>query len=280
MSEFLKDHGIAIISLSVAIVALLLNKKNSKLNSYNQQGNYIVFFQKEGKIRRWLYGPQFSVKINNSIMSEVILFDYSLKIKPLLGGIYRAHLFDDINNEHYIGTIKTFPVIRPYKNRSKFSNKYAHQDMISFSTSPIYSYFSVNGKFINDEHYYEKRLCRYHRYIQITDYCGNTEVWFASFSLFLSNVKEDGDWKKCKENIRFKYYRFDDFNIVSPREIPPNLNATLQFNKDLSTISGIENEMGESERFIEQGYDKTNSELQLYEMKKYKSFLDNLHDYI
>lgn len=279
MSEFLKENGIAIFSLCVAIVALSLNRKNSKLNSYDQHGSYIVFFQKETKIKRWLYGPQFCVKINNSSMLNVIAFDYNLKIKPLLGGIYRTHLFDDIEKKDYIGTTRTLPVVRTYKNKSKFPNKYAHQNMVNFSSTPIYSYFSVNGQFNKEESYFENRLCRYHKYIEITDYRGNTEIWYVSFSLHLSNLKEDRNWKKCNGNVAFKYYKFDELNIVSPRDIPANLNRALQFNKDISNISGSEKSWGESERFVELGFSSINSELLLYEMKEYILFLDNLQNY-
>lgn len=280
MSDFLREHGLAIFSLCVAIAALLLNRRASRLNSYSQRGNYLVFFQRERKMNRWLNGPSFSVKEYDSIHSNIIPLDYNLKIKPLLGGVYRAHLFEDLERKNYTGTTKTLPVVRTYENRSRFPNKYAHQDMITFSSTPFYPYFSVNGKYNEEANYFEERLCRYHNYIEIIDYCGNTEIWYVSFSLHLSNVKHNKHWRECDIDSRFKYYRFNDFNIVSSRDIPANLNATLQFNKDLSTISGKVTNTGSSPRFIKLGFDKINSELQLHEMKAYISFLNRLRHYI
>ncbi|TSB45564.1 hypothetical protein [Alkalicoccobacillus porphyridii] len=279
MNDLFMEHGIAIFSLLVAIIALFLNRKISKLNSYNQHGSYTVYFQKESKIKKWLYGPGFSVKTDNSISSSKLAFNYSLRIKPLLGGVYRSHIFNDLERTESIGTTKTLPVVRTYKNKYKFPDKYAHQDIISFSSSPIYPYFSVNGTFDEEERKYEKRLCRYHRYIEITDYCGNTEIWYISFSLYLSNLEENRHWNKYNEDKNFMYYTFGDFNIVSPRDIRLNLNQTLRFNKDLSTIAGSEKSWGESERFIDIGYDKIDSELQLYEMKEYLLFRSSLKNY-
>lgn len=286
-SEFFKENLIAILSVIVtsfsvvvASIALLLNKKISRINSYGLRGNYVVFFQKKNTIIRYLKGSSFCVKLFNSVTSETINFDYDLKIKPLIGGINRSQIFSDIEKREYIGTNRTFPVIRNHRNRNRFPKRYAHQNVVDFSSSPLYSYFSVNGKFNKDMRDYERRLARYHKYIEITDYCGNTEIWYISFSLYLSNVEEVGEWRRCDESIGFKQYKFADLNVVSPKDLLKNINAIEQFNKKLLDISGSDKDWGESERFMKVGYSQINSDLQLYEMKEYKFFLDKLRNYI
>lgn len=69
---------------------------------------------------------------------------------------------------------------------------------------------------------YDSQLNRYHFYIEITDYCKNTEIWYMSFSLLLSNIKETSEWKKCTYYHGYEYYTFNDINIISPRDIPKN----------------------------------------------------------
>ncbi|MGR3779130.1 hypothetical protein ACT1UG_26430 [Bacillus paramycoides] len=123
-------------------------------------------------------------------------------------------------------------------------------------------------------------MLRYHRYIEITDYNRNTEIWYTAFSLLLTNTPEENEnWKRSNKSVRFTHYKFDDFIIVSPRDIPKNLNAALQFKKDLKEISG-ETDFYESKNFMEHGHVHINDELQRFEMKEYINFLDKTKDYL
>ncbi|PGE10179.1 hypothetical protein COM54_15395 [Bacillus toyonensis] len=102
---------------------------------------------------------------------------------------------------------------------------------------------------------------------------------YTAFSLLLTNTPEaNTNWKSCNKNIRFTHYRFDDFIIVSPRDITKNLNRALQFTKDLNQILDEINLFG-SNSFIEQGHEHINYELQRYEMKEYIKLLNDTKDY-
>lgn len=279
MIDFLKTHGIAVIALVVSIFALYSSNKTSRLNSYNQHGSYLVLFQKISIIKKWLQIPQFFVETSDFSEPTKIAFDYSITIKPLIGGIYKANLFDILGEEKPIGTIRTFHTISN-KELKKFPKRHANQDILSFSSSPMRPYFSVNGEYNESEYHTETKLCRYHRYLDITDYCGNTQIWYISFSLQLSNLIEDKSWKKCDKETGFEYYKFNDLNIVSLIDLPKNLNRLSHFDKNSSIISETQNEFKKSEKFIEQDFDKTNAELQLYEMNEYIKFLDKSKKYI
>jgi hypothetical protein len=131
-----------------------------------------------------------------------------------------------------------------------------------------------------------KQFCshRYHRYIEITDYCGNTEIWYFSFLLCLSNLKEDTERERGWKCYRgtwggFKYYKFVGFVIISPKYFPKNLNKTITYKKSLSDITGIESKFGESEEFVKKGYYKIVQELKLYEIREYHEFLQRLDKY-
>lgn len=278
ISEFLYENGVAIASFIIATIAFLLNRRISRLNSYNQRGNYYVSYQKKNMLKRIIEASRLSVKVNNSLFSEEIDFDYDFKIASVLGGISRAQMFDDIEKQVYIGINRSGPVVTKYK--PKHPKKYANQITFDFSSTSWYPYFSVNGKFNEEDREYEKKLSRYHRYIEITDYCGNTEIWYTSFSLLLTNVEEETEnWKKCNKKSGFTHYKFDNLIIVSPRDIPKNLNRAIQFEKDLKKISGEIN-WYESKNFIDHGYEHINSELQLFEMKEYIKFLDDVNKYV
>ncbi|MED3201374.1 hypothetical protein ACWKTL_27865 [Bacillus toyonensis] len=280
ISGFLMKNGIAIVSLFIATITLFLNRRISRLNSYNQRGNYNVFYQEKNILKRYMFTSRISVKVDNSASSEEIKLDYDFKIVPLLGGIYRSQIFDDIGKREYIGTNRSGPVIKKFKYKYRHPKKYANQNTLDFSSTAWYSYFSANGKFDEEKRKYEKKLLRYHRYIEITDYCGNTEIWYTAFSLLLTNIPEANvNWKRCNKNIRFTHYRFDDFIIVSPRDVPKNLNGALQFTKDLNQILGEIN-LFESKNFIEHGHEHINYELQRFEMKEYIKFLNDIKDYL
>ncbi|MGE7975574.1 hypothetical protein ACQKOK_22220 [Bacillus cereus] len=277
---FLIKNGIAIVSLLIATITLFLNRRISRLNSYNQRGNYDVFYQEKNILKRYMFTSRISVKVDNSAYSEEIELDYDFKIVPLLGGVYRSQIFDDIGTREYIGIDRTGPVVKKYKYKYKHPKKYANQNTLNFSSTAWYSYFSANGRFDEEKRKYEKKLLRYHRYIEITDYSGNTEIWYTAFSLLLTNTPEaNTNWKKCNKNIRFTHYRFDDFIIVSPRDIPKNLNRALQFTKDLNQILDEIN-LFESKTFIEKGHKYINYELQRFEMKEYIKLLNDTKDYL
>lgn len=276
MSVFFYDNSIALGSLIIAIIALLLNRKLSKLNSYSQKGNYIVYFQERNFVKKLLGHYSFQVKIDSSIFSEKINFDYDLKIGTMLGGIYRTQVFEDIGNHNYIGTDRTKPVVRNYKN--KLPKKYASQEIYRFSSSPWFPYFSINGTYNEDKRYWNNRLTRYHRYIEITDYCGNTEIWYLSFSLILTNVEENSyGWKAFNNEKHFSYYKFDDFNIVSPQDIFKNLKRANLFDKDLKDISG-ESNSDQYNNLIKHGYNHINADLELFEMKEYINFIKKVKE--
>ncbi|MGR3779131.1 hypothetical protein ACT1UG_26435 [Bacillus paramycoides] len=88
--EFLIKNGIAIVSLIIATITLFLNRRISRLNSYNQRGNYNVFYQEKNILKRYMITSRISVKVNNNAVSEEIELDYDFKIVPLLGGVYRS----------------------------------------------------------------------------------------------------------------------------------------------------------------------------------------------
>lgn len=274
MIEFIKMHGIAILALLISILVFILNRQSTKLNSYNQHGHYSIYLKKTNFIEK-LFSFNFRVRISDSFSTNSINLDYTLKVKPLLGGISRAYLFDNItpqkNKGITRGITRTLPVIKNKDIKSFLHKQYAFKNTNTLSSSDWFPYFLVNGQKNKNENYFEKRLCRYHNYIEISDYSGNTEIWYISFSLLLSNLSADNNWSKCKKNSYFKYYKFEDYSIVSPRDIPANLNKTIDFDKDLTTIK---------DDFITGGFSKTNFNLQLYEMKEYRIFIDSLMKYI
>lgn len=291
MDEFIKENaiplfsaGIAVLSFVAAMFSLSLNRKNARLNSYTLKGNYSVFLKKESIFKKIINGADFNVKINNSITSDTIPLGYNIQIVPLIGGIRRCQFFDVMEEESHLGISETVPVVRTYKNRQKFPKRYAHHDLVSFSETPFYSYFSVEGKYDKEHRSTERKLNRYHRYIEITDYCGNTEIWYFSFSLCLSNLKNDTEREPGWEYYRgtcsnFKYYKFIDFVIISPKDLPKNLNKATTYKNSLSDITGIEGEFGESENFVKKGYYGIGRELKLYEIREYHKFLQRLNKY-
>ncbi|WP_255763350.1 hypothetical protein [Clostridium butyricum] len=221
----------------------------------------------------------FTVKISNSAYSKVIPFEHELIITPKIGGIYEAQMFSAFDDELSLGVNKTLPNIVPKKEKHSLSKEYAYKSVTSFSSTPLYPYFSVSGKFGENACKCEKKLNRYHFYIQIADYCNNIEIWYISFSLLLSNLEdEQKSWRKCSYDTGYAYYTFDDINIVSPRDIPKNLNRSNRFKKCLEEIEGKEENSLDSSTLIKDGFDTMNQNLQLFEMKEYIAFLKNLSD--
>lgn len=274
---------IAFFSFVIAIKSLFLNKNNSRLNSYNFKGNFSVYFKKNSELKQLFVPPSFKVKINNSIMSSTIPFEYTLQIVATIGGVFRAHCFNSMDDSSTLGVVKTLPIIKLKVKRKRFSKKYAHENVISFSSDYFYSYFEALGRYDEENDFRENKLNRYHNYIEITDYCGNTEIWYFSFSLHLSNLEEDfkyGEWKTCCDSFdQFRYYRFSDFTIMSPKDLPMNLKRVFKAEKNLSDIEEEENDFSESKRFIDKGYKEIEYDLQLYEIKEYHDFLQKLSEY-
>lgn len=279
MIEYLQKNTniiIAIISLIISIFSLLFSQKNARLNSYNQKGCYDIFLIRRGLLSRLMKRYDFTVKINNSITSNVIPFDYRLVIRPNMGGVLRAQMFSPFDDEFTFGINKTLPNILTSKIKHSLEKKYANKYITYFSSTPLYSYFSANGKFDENKRVWDRKINRYHFYIEVTDYCNNTEIWYMSFSLLLSNVKEEKSWYRCNYDCGFTYYTFDDINIVSPRDIPKNLNRANDFKKCLEEIEGREKNSFDSTMLVKYGFNTINYDLQLFEMKEYIAFLKKI----
>lgn len=278
------NNPISLLALIVSIVALYKNQKNGKLNSYNQKGCFYVSLLRKNLLQRLIKNYDITVKINNSIRSDSIPFNNRFIVGSYVGGISRAQIFSTYDDEQSISINKTHPEILNNRKAFKLSKKYANSNMYTFLSSPIFPYFSALGKYDEDRGVFERQLSRYHFYIELTDYCNNTEIWYVSFSLLLSNLEEDlktKKWKKCIYSDFYKYYTFDDINIVSPKDIPKNLNRANMFNKTLKQIENKPKDKFESMVLIEQGFDAINNDLSLYEMKMYIKFIKQLgYDYL
>lgn len=283
LDKFIEENILAIVTVCIAFcsfiiarISLLFTKNNSRSNSYNSRGNFSVYFKKN-------IHPSFEVKIYNSVMSDTIPFDYTLQIESMVGGIFRTHCFNRMDDSSTMGAVKSLPIIKKKRRKNLIFKKYAHDKLISFSSDPFYCYFETLGKYDKENRIRENKLNRYHNYIEITDYCGNTEIWYFSFSLHLSNLKKDIEhdiWEKCNDPFaHFKYYRFSDFTIMSPKDLPMNLRRTLKYEKNLSDIREFADDFMDSKRFIERGYRKIEYELQLYELREYHEFLQALRKY-
>ncbi|MBZ2406442.1 hypothetical protein [Liquorilactobacillus hordei] len=271
---------IAFFSFIIATISLFLTKNNSHLNSYSFRGKFSVYLKQNSKFKKFFTSSSFEVKIYNSIMSDTIPFEYTLQIVSMLGGIFRIHCFDCMDDISTLGVVKSLPIIKQKVKKNRFSKRYAYDNLISFSSDYFYSYFEALGKYNKEKNLRENKLNRYHNYIEITDFCGNTEIWYFSFSLYLSNLEKDleyGLWKTCYDSsAHFKYYRFSDFTIISPNDVAMNLNRVLNYEKDLSDIRGGKEDFRESKKLIDKGYKKMEYDLQLYELKKYHEFLQKL----
>lgn len=268
---------ISVASLIVALFTLKLNRKNAKHNSYNQTACCHVFFMRRRLFARVINKYDFDIKIHNSISSKVIPFDYSLIVRPYIGGIYRMQLFSTFDNKNSLGINKTGPVILSSKPKRNLYKKYASDSEWHFSSTPLFPYFSAYGKVYENSKSYDKQLNRYHFYLEVTDFCKNTEIWYISFSLLLSDIKEsEKKWEKYIFDKEYKYYTFADINIVSPRDIPKNLARVSDFSKTLEEIEGRQENSLNSTVLMQKGFDKLNYDLQLFEMKEYITFFKKL----
>lgn len=264
---------ISTLSLVVALLAFRVNRNTSKLNSYNQKACYHVFLLKKGLLAHLKNKYDFNAKIYPSICSEVIPFDYSLCIRPYIGGIYRTQIFSTFDNEYSLGINRTLPVILLAKPKGLSPKKYANKAEYYLSSTPLFPYAYATENTQKSD----RQLNRYHFYIEITDYCNNIEIWYMSFSLLLSNIKEENrNWNKCTYYHGYEYYTFNDINIISPRDIPKNLDRTNSFTKSIEEIVGKEENSLDSANLIEYGFDKMEYDFQLYEMKEYIAFLKRL----
>lgn len=269
---------ISILSLIVSLSALKLNRKISKLSSYNLKACYRVFLLQKGLVAKLFRQYDFSVKIYPSVSAGVIPFDYRLCIRSDIGGIYRTQIFSAFDNEFSLGINKTQPQVLTEKPKDFVPRKYANNSESSFLSTPFFPYAYAVGKFNSSLNKADEQLNRYHFYIEITDYCNNTEIWYMSFSLLLSNVKKTQyEWKKCKQYDGYEYYTFHDINITSPKDIPKNLDCATTFNKSLTEIIARKENSLESVNLIENGFAKVEYDFQLYEMKEYIDFLKRLN---
>ncbi len=278
--------AISVISLGVASLSLALNKKNSRMTSYNSRGNYIVFFSKISVFKRFISYPAFSVKIYNSVSSDIIELDHRINIIPLIGGIRRAQLFDDLEKRNALGISKTvYPAFKRAR-KIKFPRRYAHDDLYSFNSTPFYAYFSASGKNDTSDNTVDRKLNRYHSYIEINDFAGNTEIWYFAFSLHLSNLDADfvkkQDWKRIKDSefTHFKYYRFADFTVISPNDLNKNLGVVLTPQTPLTEIRGCNEEWETSKTLMENGFDSLEYDLQCYEIREYYYFLSKIKHHL
>ncbi|EDT76213.1 hypothetical protein [Clostridium butyricum] len=176
MIEYLQKNVISIFSLIISIFVLLFSRKTAKLNSYNQKGCYNIFFIPLGFFAKLMKKYNFTVKIYNSAYSKVIPFEHELIITPKIGGIYEAQMFSAFDDELSLGVKKTLLNILPKKEKHSLFKEYAYKSVTLFSSTPLYPYFSVSGKFGENACKCEKKLNLYHFYIQITDYCNNIEI--------------------------------------------------------------------------------------------------------
>lgn len=160
-------------------------------------------------------------------------------------------------------------VFHPFK-------RYAYNTNIYFKSTPLFPY--ITAKATDNDSKNELMLNRYHFYLAITDYCDNTEIWYISFSLILTTDKNNRKWRPCRDCYGYKYYTYDDICVVSPKDIICNLDRIKDFDKNLEDIIDQDEKNGESKALKSNGYQEINSDLQLYEMKKYHNFIRELKD--
>ncbi|HHJ1171845.1 TPA: hypothetical protein ACQFK9_000422 [Proteus mirabilis] len=291
MEKFILDNIIAvfsgiisIFSLIISILSLSLGKRNSRLASYNMRGNYKVYFRKENWKEKFVQAPSFSMKIFNSITSDSIRFEYKLQITPITGGVSRVQLFDGLEKNSRVGINRTGPVIiNKTWPKNKFPKKYAYESFHEFVSSPFFSYFTVHCKGINGIEHFGRTLNRYHQYLEITDFNGNTEIWYFAFSLYLSNLDVDHEpqrgWRKLKKSC-FKYYNFSEIVVFSPKDLIKNIKESLIQNKTLEEISGYYSDNHYSERLAKEGFLPFDNDLQVYELREYLQFSKMIKEHV
>lgn len=290
MDISIKESIIPIISATVAIISMLIarrslaqSKVSARLASYNARGSYDVFLTKDSRFKRSFGDANHQVKIYSSVMSGTIDFDYEINIVAINGGIYRAQLFENIEKREYIGISTTGPELRTSIPKHSPPKEYANQGRVSFYGTPLFPYFSAAGRESDADEQDAIQLNRYHQYIEISDFCGNTEIWYLAFSLHLS--RQEGDFNKAegwralaKDSTPFKYYRFAAVTIVSPKDLPKNLDAALTPQQTLEEIRGSEASWQPSAQLSESGWEAMNNKLKLYEMREYYRFMKRIKD--
>lgn len=275
--------AVAIISLFVATRSLAQSRLSARLASYNARGSYDVFLTEDSRFKRYFGDANHQVKIYSSVMSGTIDFDYEINIIAINGGIYRAQLFENIEKREYIGISTTGPELRTSIPKHSPPKKYANQGRISFYGTPLFPYFSAAGRENDTDDEDAIQLNRYHQYIEITDFCGNTEIWYLAFSLHLSNRENDFNkadgWRAlAKNSTPYKYYRFAAVTIVSPKDLPKNLDAALTPQQTLQEIRGSEESWQPSVQLSDAGWEAMNNKLKLHEMQEYYRFIKRVKD--
>lgn len=248
--------GISILALIVSFFALRLNIRNYRIQSYYQDGSYKVFFVKLSCLDKILSRYCFEAKVTQSAISDSYVFPYHICITPNIGGIERSQFFEIIpDGGGSLGIRKTIPIIKKNFKKFNFINKqYAHAQIISFGGSEKHPYFY---NFYNHSES-KTSLSRYHFCIEITDFKNNTEIWYVSFSLILNKDKGNNVING----------KFDDFTIVSPKDLIKNINDVTNFNITLEDISKKDD------------IDQVKYDLQLFEMKEYLNFLNKVKPYL
>ncbi|WP_313112738.1 hypothetical protein [Pseudescherichia sp.] len=279
----LVSAAVAIVSLFVATRSLAQSKLSARLASYNARGSYDVFLTKDSQFKRYFGNANHQVKIYSSVMSGTIDFDYEINIVAMNGGIYRAQLFENIEKREFIGISTTGPELRTSIPKHSPPKNYANQGRVSFYGTPLFPYFSAAGRENNTADEDAIQLNRYHQYIEITDFCGNTEIWYLAFSLHLSNLESDfnkaNGWRALAKNSSpYKYYRFAAVTIVSPKDLPKNLDAALTPQQPLEEIRGSEESWQPSTQLSDAGWEAMNNKLKLYEMREYYRFIKRIKD--
>ena len=279
----LVSAAVAIVSLFVATRSLAQSKVSARLASYNARGSYDVFLTEESRFKRYFGDANHQVKIYSSIMSGTIDFDYEINIVAINGGIFRAQLFENIEKHEFIGISTTGPELRASIPKHSPPKKYANQGRVSFYGTPLFPYFSASGREDDADDQDAIQLNRYHQYIEITDFCGNTEIWYLAFSLHLSSLESDFNkadgWRAlAKNSTPYKYYRFAAVTIVSPKDLPKNLDAALTPQQTLQEIRGSEESWQPSAQLSDAGWEAMNNKLKLFEMQEYYRFIKRIKD--
>ncbi|WP_312211821.1 hypothetical protein [Pseudescherichia sp.] len=279
----LVSAAVAIVSLFVATRSLAQSKVSARLASYNARGSYDVFLTKDSQFKCCFGNANHQVKIYSSIMSGTIDFDYEINIIAINGGIYRAQLFENIEKREFIGISTTGPELRASIPTNSPPKKYANQGRVSFYGTPLFPYFSAASRENDTADEDAIQLNRYHQYIEITDFCGNTEIWYLAFSLHLSKLESDFNkadgWRAlAKNSTPYKYYRFAAVTIVSPKDLPKNLDAALTPQQTLEEIRGSEESWQPSTQLSDAGWEAMNNKLKLYEMQEYYRFIKRIKD--
>lgn len=243
---------VSVLAIFISALALKFNKKSAKEASFYKKGSYNVFFR--GRLFQTL-----RIKIYSGLISDYIDTGFNIQIVPKTGGFHRVIMFDGLNINSIIGISENKLISKKLETRKEF-RKYAYQYTTFFISSSIFPYFEKDWKLKNKE----VGLRRYNKYIEITDFLGNSEIWYFSFSLILSTKKDKNyRWKKHRGKLnKDMYYRISDYIIFSPKDLIENINFISEnYNLKLSSL--------ESEFDEECDLEKISRELKLYEINEY-----------